>query len=166
MFNSLELIKSFSLETKIYCGHEYTLKNSVFCSIHDKENSKLTEKILSGHFNKINEKNYLGGIIAPGVTLSLNTLSSKASLIPPIKLKSVDKILGNNTVRAVRSGFYWGYIGSVESIINKIIKQTNKKYKIIFTGGLSYLFKKGMNYKVFIDQDITIKGLLKTIKLI
>ena len=47
MFNSLELIKSFSLETKIYCGHEYTLKNSDFCSIHDKENSKLTEKIKS-----------------------------------------------------------------------------------------------------------------------
>ena len=47
MFNSLELIKSFSLETKIYCGHEYTLKNSDFCSIHDKENSKLTEKIIS-----------------------------------------------------------------------------------------------------------------------
>ncbi len=47
MFNSLELIKSFSLETKIYCGHEYTLKNSDFCSIHDKENSKLNEKILS-----------------------------------------------------------------------------------------------------------------------
>tara|TARA_B100000809_G_scaffold82076_1_gene80363 strand:+ start:456 stop:1175 length:720 start_codon:yes stop_codon:yes gene_type:complete len=46
MFNSLELIKSFSLETKIYCGHEYTLKNSDFCSIHDKENSKLNEKIL------------------------------------------------------------------------------------------------------------------------
>ena len=47
MFNSLELIKSFSLETKIYCGHEYTLKNSDFCSVHDKENSKLNEKILS-----------------------------------------------------------------------------------------------------------------------
>ncbi len=47
MFNSLELIKSFSLETKIYCGHEYTLKNSDFCSIHDRENSKLTEKIIS-----------------------------------------------------------------------------------------------------------------------
>jgi len=47
MFNSLELIKSFSLETKIYCGHEYTLKNSNFCSIHDKENLKLNEKILS-----------------------------------------------------------------------------------------------------------------------
>ncbi len=117
-------------------------------------------------FDVIIKKNYLGGIIAPGVTLSLNTLSSKASLIPPIKLKSVDKILGNNTVSAVRSGFYWGYIGLVESIINKIIKQTNKRYKIIFTGGLSYLFKKGMNYKVFIDQDITIKGLLKAIKLI
>ena len=98
--------------------------------------------------------------------MSLNTLSSNASLIPPIELKSVNKILGNNTVSAVRSGFYWGYIGLVESIINKIFKQTNKKYKIIFTGGMSYLFKKGMNYKVFIDQDITIKGLLKTIELI
>ena len=117
-------------------------------------------------FDVVIKKNYLGGIIAPGVTLSLNTLSSKASLIPLIKLKSIDKILGNNTVTAVRSGFYWGYIGLIESIINKIIKQTNKKYKIIFTGGLSYLFKKGMNCKVFIDQDITIKGLLKTIKLI
>ena len=117
-------------------------------------------------FDVIIRKNYLGGIIAPGVALSLNTLSSKASLIPTIELKSVNKILGNNTVSAVRSGFYWGYIGLVESIISKIIKQTNKKYKIIFTGGMSYLFKKGMNYKVFIDQDITIKGLLKTIKLI
>jgi hydroxyacylglutathione hydrolase len=55
MFNSLELIKSFSLETKIYCGHEYTLKNSDFCSIHDKENSKLNEKILL-----IKEKLYKG----------------------------------------------------------------------------------------------------------
>ncbi len=47
MFNSLQIIKSFSLDTKIYCGHEYTLKNSDFCLIHDKQNSKLSEKILS-----------------------------------------------------------------------------------------------------------------------
>ncbi len=46
MYNSLKLIKTFSIETKIYCGHEYTLKNSQFCSIHDKENLKLKEKIL------------------------------------------------------------------------------------------------------------------------
>ena len=46
MFNSLKLIKSFSLDTKIYCGHEYTLKNSSFCLIHDKDNLKLKEKII------------------------------------------------------------------------------------------------------------------------
>ena len=55
----------------------------------------------------------MGGIIAPGVSLSLNTLTSKASQIPSLKLKKVKNILGKNNVSAVRSGFYWGYIGLV-----------------------------------------------------
>tara|TARA_B100000029_G_scaffold98618_1_gene88852 strand:+ start:215 stop:958 length:744 start_codon:yes stop_codon:yes gene_type:complete len=117
-------------------------------------------------FDVVIKKNYLGGIIAPGVKLSLETLTSKASLIPSIKLKSVKNVLGKNTYTAVRSGFYWGYLGLIENIINKITKQTKKKYNIVFTGGFSHFFKKGMFYKVSIDRDITIKGLLKVCKLI
>ena len=117
-------------------------------------------------FDVIIKKNYLGGIIAPGVKLSLETLTTKASLIPPIKLKTVKNVLGKNTYTAVRSGFYWGYLGLIENIINKISKQTKKKYKIVFTGGFSHFFKKGVFYKVSIDRDITIKGLLKVCKLI
>ena len=69
-------------------------------------------------FDVVIKNQYLGGIIAPGVSLSLNTLISNASLIPNLKLKEIRQVLGKNTVSAVRSGFYWGYLGLVENIIN------------------------------------------------
>ncbi len=116
-------------------------------------------------FDVIIKNNYLGGIIAPGVNLSLNTLIDKASLIPPIKLTNINKVLGKNTVAAVRSGFYWGYIGLIENIIKKIHLKTKKKYKVIFTGGLSDLFRKSINQKIYFNQNLTINGLVKIIKL-
>jgi type III pantothenate kinase len=100
------------------------------------------------------------------LSLSLNKLISKASLIPPLKLKKVNNVLGKNTVSAVRSGFYWGYIGLVQNIIDEISKQTRKKFKIVLTGGFSYLFFKAIKQKTIIDKDITIKGLLKIISLL
>ena len=117
-------------------------------------------------FDVIIKNKYLGGIIAPGVSLSLNTLISNASLIPPLKLKKVKNVLGKNTISAVRSGFYWGYIGLVENIIYRISKHTKKKYKLILTGGYSHLFIKSIKQKTRIDKDITIKGLLKITKLL
>ena len=117
-------------------------------------------------FDVIIKNKYLGGIIAPGISLSLNTLVSKASLIPSLKLKKVKNILGKTTISAVRSGFYWGYIGLVQSIIDKIITQTKKNYKIVLTGGYSHFFIKSIRHKAKIDKDITIKGLLKISKLL
>ena len=117
-------------------------------------------------FDVVIKNNYLGGIISPGVNLSLNTLVSKASMIPKIKLKSISKVLGKNTLEAVRSGFYWGYLGLIESMIRKISKKTKKKYKIIFTGGLSHLFKKTISFKIYINRNLTINGLLKVVQLI
>ena len=116
-------------------------------------------------FDVIIKKNYLGGIIAPGVNLSLRTLISKASLIPSVNLKNINKVLGKNTKNAVRSGFYWGYVGLIEKIIEKILTETKKKYKIVFTGGLSNFFKKPIVNNIIIDKDITINGLLKTIQI-
>ena len=117
-------------------------------------------------FDVVIKNNYLGGIIAPGISLSLNNLISKASLIPSLKIKKVNKILGKNTISAVRSGFYWGYVGLVQNIIDKISKQTNKKYRIIMTGGFSHLFIKSVKQKAIIDKDITIKGILKVAKIL
>ena len=116
-------------------------------------------------FDVLIKNTYFGGIIAPGVKLSLNTLSDKATLIPKIDLKKINKVIGNNTITAVRSGFFWGYAGLIDNIINLIKKETRKSFKIIITGGFSNLFKKSINTKVNHNKDITINGLIKISKL-
>ncbi len=117
-------------------------------------------------FDVLVKNTYYGGIIAPGVRLSLNTLSDKATLIPKINLKKINKVIGNNTLTAVRSGFYWGYAGLIDNIINLIKKETRKSFDIIITGGFSNLFKNSIKNKVSHNKDITIKGLIKILKLI
>ncbi len=117
-------------------------------------------------FDVVIKNVYFGGVIAPGLNISLETLSKKAQLIPLVNLKKIRKVIGTNTVAAVRSGFFWGYIGLINNIIELIKKETRKSFKIIVTGGFSSLFKKKFQSKVFIDKDITIKGLIRTIKLI
>ena len=115
-------------------------------------------------FDVIKKNNYLGGVIAPGVTLSLDNLIKKASLIPKIKLNKSKSIIGKNTKQAVLSGFFWGYNGLINGIISKIKKKTNQKYKIIFTGGLAHLFNKDIKEKITIDKNLTINGLIKVSK--
>jgi len=117
-------------------------------------------------FDVLIKNTYCGGIIAPGVKLSLNTLSDKATLIPKIDLKKINKVIGNNTINAVRSGFFWGYAGLIDNIINLIKKETRKSFKVIITGGFSNLFKNSIKTKAIYNQDITIKGLMKISKLI
>ena len=117
-------------------------------------------------FDVLIKNTYYGGIIAPGVKLSLNTLSDKATLIPKIDLKKINKVIGNNTISAVRSGFFWGYAGLIDNIINLIKKETRKSFKVIITGGFSNLFKYSIKTKANQNQDITIKGLIKISKLI
>ena len=73
---------------------------------------------------------YVGGILAPGVQLSLNNLIDRASLIPKIKLERTTNVIGKNTNSAIRSGFYYGFSGLIDNIIKLIIKQTGKSFKI------------------------------------
>ena len=107
---------------------------------------------------------YNGGIIAPGVNLSLKSLISSADQIPSFLIKKQKKIIGKNTIEAVRSGFYWGYSGLINNIILKIEKESRKKYKIIFTGGYANLFKTSIIRPFKIDRNITIKGIIEIFK--
>jgi type III pantothenate kinase len=115
-------------------------------------------------FDVIDRGTYMGGIIAPGINLSLSTLTKKANLIPPFTIKKINKVIGKNTLSALRSGFYWGYAGMIENILRLIKKETKKSYKIILTGGYSSLFKNSIKSKTFIDEDITMKGLIELLK--
>ena len=104
---------------------------------------------------------YEGGVIAPGVKLSIKNLSQSTALLPKFNLKNKQKSYGKNTKDALNAGFIWGYDGLINNIINKITKNWKMDYKIILTGGYANLFKKIIKRKTILDQDITIKGISK-----
>ena len=183
---NFQLIKKFiSKKTKIKCYEikELNLKTilkinanfkqvgsdrlaNAISLVNNKDNFIILDFGTATTFDVITGKTYNGGVIAPGVNISLNTLSDMASLIPKINLKKVKKVIGIDTNTAVRSGFFWGYAGLIDNIINLIKKETRKKYKVIITGGFSNLFKESIKTKVIENRDITIKGLIKISKLI
>ena len=107
---------------------------------------------------------YNGGVIAPGVNLSIQSLSNSADQIPIFLIKKQKKVIGKNTIEALRSGFYWGYSGLINNIILKIEKETKKKYKIIFTGGYAKLFKTSIIKNFKVDKNITIDGIIEIYK--
>ena len=104
---------------------------------------------------------YDGGVIAPGVDLSIKNLNKFTALLPLLNLNNKQKNYGKNTKEALNAGFLWGYEGLVNNIINKIIIKSKKNYKIILTGGYAKIFKKFIKRKTMIDQNITIKGIAK-----
>ncbi|MDA7837339.1 type III pantothenate kinase, partial [Candidatus Pelagibacter sp.] len=117
-------------------------------------------------FDVLIKNTYHGGVIAPGVKLSLDTLTDKAIQIPKINLKKTNKVIGSNTISAVRAGFFWGYEGLIDNIVNLIKKETKMSFKIIITGGFSSLFKDSIKTKVTLNKDITINGLIRATTLI
>ena len=178
---SYKLIKSYfnkKLKKKCYELKQIKLKNLIKIRVNNKQigSDRLANAIsvidyknnfiivdfgTATTFDVVIKNTYLGGVIAPGVSLSLEKLISKASLIPKIKLSRIKKVIGKNTSTAVKSGFYWGYTGLVNNIISLIRNETNKNFKIITTGGFSNLFNKAINHKTINKKDLTINGLLK-----
>ena len=134
--------------------------------LNNKDNFIILDFGTATTFDIVTQKSYRGGIIAPGIKISLNTLSDKATLIPQINLKQIKKVIGKDTISAVRSGFFWGYAGLIDNIINLIKKETGKSFKLVITGGFSDLFKNSIKTKLKQNKDITINGLIKISKLI
>ena len=115
-------------------------------------------------FDIIKEGVYEGGVIAPGVKLSMMNLSSSTALLPMFNLNNNQKSYGKNTKEALNAGFIWGYEGLINNIIKKITSKWKMKYKIILTGGYAKFFKKIIKRKTIVDQNITIKGISKVYK--
>ena len=110
-------------------------------------------------FDIVRNGEYEGGVIAPGVKLSIKNLSQSTALLPFFDLKGNQKTYGKNTKDALNAGFIWGYQGLINNIINKITFNWKMKYKIILTGGYANLFKKFIKKRTSVDQNITINGI-------
>ena len=177
-FNQIKKIFYQNLKIKIYELKDLDLKKMINIKVNykqigsdrlanalsvigEKKNYIILDFGTATTFDVLVKKNYYGGVIAPGVKLSLKSLSDRASLIPIINLKKPKKVIGQNTINAVRSGFFWGYAGLIDNIVNLIKKETKKSFEIIITGGFSNLFKKSIKAKVTLNKDITINGLIK-----
>ena len=107
---------------------------------------------------------YNGGIIAPGVNLSLEALYMATANLPRISLKTLidnQSIIGKNTISAMEAGIFWGYVSMIEGLITKIKSiGMYSNYKVIATGGLSHLFKKSLFCIDILRDDLTLIGLV------
>jgi type III pantothenate kinase len=102
---------------------------------------------------------YLGGVIAPGINLSLEALHQAAARLPRIGIGRPQAVIGRDTVAAMQSGIYWGYVGLIEGIVARIRGEYDAPLKVIATGGLAPLFAEGTAAIETIDPDITLEGL-------
>ena len=109
--------------------------------------------------------NYVGGIISPGINLSIKSLHANTSKLPLIKFKKNLNFIGKDTKNAMQSGIYWGYIGLVSFLIRKIQSKFKKKLFIVSTGGYSKIISKDINLINKINENLTIYGLIEIYKL-
>ncbi|MCM3620592.1 type III pantothenate kinase [Sutcliffiella horikoshii] len=108
----------------------------------------------------INEhKQYMGGAIAPGISISTEALYSRASKLPRIEIARPDDVIGKNTVSAMQAGILFGYVGQVEGIVNRMKKQSDVTPKVIATGGLAALIGNESDVIDVVDPFLTLKGL-------
>jgi type III pantothenate kinase len=102
---------------------------------------------------------FIGGIIAPGVNLSIEALHQAAARLPRIAIGRPQVVIGRSTVPAMRSGIFWGYVGMIEGLVARIRNELGQPMKVIATGGLAPLFAEGTTIFETIDPDLTLEGL-------
>jgi type III pantothenate kinase len=102
---------------------------------------------------------YVGGLIAPGVNLSLEALHMAAAALPHVDISKPQRVVGTNTVACMQSGVFWGYVGLVKECCARIKAERNQPMKIIGTGGLAPLFGETEALFDALEDDLTMHGL-------
>src|SRR5690606_38042712 len=103
----------------------------------------------------------IGGVISPGINLSLEALHMAAAKLPRIAVERPDNVIGRGTVSAMQSGVFWGYVGLIEGLVTRIQKEYGSAMKVVATGGLATLFAGATDMIEEVDQELTIKGLFQ-----
>ena len=104
---------------------------------------------------------FVGGIIAPGVHLSMEALHAAAAKLPRVALQRPRLVVGNDTVSAMQSGIYWGHVALIEGMIARIKAERNEAMAVVATGGVASLFHGATTAIDHFDPDLTIRGLLQ-----
>ena len=105
--------------------------------------------------------NYAGGVIAPGINLSMRALHMAAAQLPNVAVERPASVIGKSTVGAMQSGVFWGYVALVEGLVARVRTEFGAPMKIIATGGLAPVFRAGTDLIEHEDPDLTIRGLVE-----
>ena len=107
---------------------------------------------------------YQGGVIAPGINLSMDALYQAAAKLPRIAVEppaGTLGVIGKGTIHAMQSGVFWGYIGLIEGLVARITLELGGPVTVIATGGLATLFNRHTSAIDMVDGDLTIRGLIR-----
>ncbi len=102
---------------------------------------------------------YMGGVIAPGIGISAEALFMRTARLPRVDIRKPKSIIGTNTVSSVQSGLYYGYLGLVDGILERLVADMGGKVKVIATGGLGPMIGPGSKYITDVDELLTLDGL-------
>ena len=105
------------------------------------------------------EGNYRGGVIAPGINLSLHALEEAAAKLPAVPIRATAKVIGTNTVACMQSGIFWGYVGLIEGLVTRIKIEFGAPMRVIVTGGLAPLFENSSKLIDTVDGTLNLWGL-------
>ncbi len=105
------------------------------------------------------DRNYIGGVIIPGVNASLEALVSQASLLPRISLATPQKVIGKNTIDAMKSGIIYGEASRLDGMLDRFEEELGYKTTVIATGGLAKIVVPHCRRKIILDNDLMLKGL-------
>jgi type III pantothenate kinase len=107
------------------------------------------------------EGNYTGGVIAPGINLSLEALHQATAKLPRIAVEAPGRVIGKDTLGAMRSGVYWGYVGLIEGLVARIKQEFGAPLTVVATGGLAPLFAGATPVIEHLEPEITMRGLVE-----
>ncbi len=110
-------------------------------------------------FDVIKNNQYFGGLIFPGLTLSMNSLISGTELLKKSKISKTKKIVARDTISSIKSGFYFGYLHAINGILKQIISENKFKPKIYITGGFGEIFYDKIHFKPIYDKYLTLEGI-------
>jgi type III pantothenate kinase len=102
---------------------------------------------------------YLGGVIAPGIGISADALFTRTARLPRVEIREPERLIGTNTVASVQSGLFYGYLGLVDGILERLLAEMGEKSKVVATGGLAALIGAHSRFINEVDDQLTLEGL-------
>ena len=102
---------------------------------------------------------YIGGLICPGIGISADALFERTARLPRVDIRRPARVIGSNTVGSLQSGLYYGYLGLVDGILERLLAELGKDTKVVATGGLAELMGSGSRFISAVDQLLTLDGL-------